>query len=219
MPRKKLIRFEENATRKNVLEPGKPLYETIKGNWQPEYFHNDHPIVAELGCGRGEYTNGLAMQIPGKNFVGVDVKGERLWQGSVVAETQKLQNVAFLRTSIQQLDDFFVPGELSEIWLTFPDPRPRDRDERHRLTHPRFLEIYRKLLIPGAWVHLKTDNQILFDYTLQVLREQPVKDLRSTTDLYQSDLISYHYGIKTRYELKYAAAGMKINYLQFKFES
>jgi tRNA (guanine-N7-)-methyltransferase len=217
MARKKLIRFQENSEKNNLLEPGKPLYETIKGNWNKTYFGNDHPIVVELACGRGEYTTGLAAQIPGRNFIGVDVKGDRLWKGAVIAETQELKNVAFLRTQIEQLDNFFAPGEICEIWITFPDPRPKDRDDRRRLTHAKFLELYKPLLAPGGLVHLKTDNVELFEYTLQVLKEFGVKDLRSTNDVYHSELLSFHYGIKTRYEQKYASEGIKINYLQFRF--
>jgi tRNA (guanine-N7-)-methyltransferase len=173
--------------------------------------------VVELACGRGEYTTGLAAQIPGRNFVGVDIKGDRLWKGAVIAETQALRNVAFLRTQIEQLENFFSPGEIAEIWITFPDPRPKDRDDRRRLTHAKFLQLYKQLIAPDGLVHLKTDNTELFEFTLQVLNEFGVKDLKFTKDLYHSDLLSYHYGIKTRYEQKYAAEGILINYLQFRF--
>jgi tRNA (guanine-N7-)-methyltransferase len=217
MARKKLIRFQENAEKNNLLEPGKPLYDTIKGNWNKTYFSNDHPIVVELACGRGEYTTGLAAQIPGRNFIGVDVKGDRLWKGAVIAESQELRNVAFLRTQIEQLENFFATGEICEIWITFPDPRPKDRDDKRRLTHPRFLQLYKQLIAPSGLVHLKTDNAELFDYTLQVVKEFGVKDLHFTNDLYHSELLSFHYGIKTRYEQKYASEGIKINYLQFSF--
>jgi tRNA (guanine-N7-)-methyltransferase len=217
MARKKLIRFQENTEKHNLLEPGKPLYETIKGNWHKQYFKNDHPIVVELACGRGEYTTGLAAQIPSKNFIGVDVKGDRLWKGAVVAESQGLQQVAFLRTQIQQLDNFFAPGEICEIWITFPDPRPKERDDKRRLTHPKFLQLYQKLLAPDGLVHLKTDNAGLFEYSLQALKDFGVRDLRFTQDLYHSDLLGYHYGIKTRYEMKYVSEGVNINYLQFRF--
>lgn len=218
MARKKLIRFQENTEKPNLLEPGKPLYETIKGNWLTAYFKNEYPIVVELACGRGEYTTGLAAQIPSKNFIGVDVKGDRLWKGAVVAESQGLQQVAFLRTQIQQLDNFFAPGEISEIWITFPDPRPKERDDKRRLTHPKFLQLYQQLLTPDGLVHLKTDNADLFDYSLQALKEFGVRDLQFTQDLYHSELMTYHYGIKTKYEQKYASEGVKINYLQFRFK-
>jgi tRNA (guanine-N7-)-methyltransferase len=218
MARKKLIRFQENTEKPNLLEPGKPLYETIKGNWNTAYFKNEYHIVVELACGRGEYTTGLAALIPSKNFVGVDVKGDRLWKGAVVAESQGLQQVAFLRTQIQQLDNFFAPGEISEIWITFPDPRPKDRDDKRRLTHPKFLQLYQQLVTPDGLVHLKTDNADLFAFSLQALKEFGVRDLQFTEDLYHSELMTYHYGIKTKYEQKYASAGVKINYLQFRFK-
>lgn len=217
MPRKKLIRFQENTEKQNLLEPGKPLYDAIKGNWNKEYFHNTNPIVVELACGRGEYTTGLAVQIPSKNFIGVDVKGDRLWKGSVIAESQGLKHVAFLRTQVELLDNFFVPGEVAEIWITFPDPRPKERDEKRRLTYPRFLEMYKRVLVPGGLVHLKTDNKDLFDYSLETIKTFGARDLNYTYDLYHSDLFTFHYGIKTRYEQKYTAEGVSINYLQFKF--
>lgn len=217
MGRKKLIRFEENTEKQNLLEPGKPLYETIKGQWHTAYFQNTNPIVLELACGRGEYTTGLAAIIPSRNFVGVDVKGDRLWKGAVVAESQGLTNVAFLRAQVELLENFFVAGEAAEIWITFPDPREKDRHEKRRLTHPRYLTVYKNILGPDKLIHFKTDNADLFEYTLQVLKEQPVKDVLYTHDLYHSDLTRFHYGIKTRYEQKYVADGLNIHYLQFKF--
>lgn len=217
MGRKKLIRFQENTEKENLLEPGKPLYETIKGQWQSAYFGNTQPIVLELACGRGEYATGLAALVPSKNYVGVDVKGDRLWKGAVIAESQGLGNVAFLRAQIELLEEFFAPSEATEIWITFPDPRAKDRHEKRRLTHPRYMNIYRHILGPDKLIHLKTDNAALFEYTLQVLKEQPVKDLAYTHDLYTSNLTGFHYGIKTRYEQKYVADGRNIHYLQFQF--
>jgi tRNA (guanine-N7-)-methyltransferase len=217
MPRRKLQRFQENADRTNIIEPGKPLYEQIKGNWHQAYFQNQYPITVELGCGRGEYTTGLAPHFPYKNFVGVDVKGDRIWKGSVVAETQQLKNVAFLRTYITQLDKFFAPGEIGEIWIPFPDPRPRDSDDKRRLTHPRFLSLYRQLLMPEGIVHFKTDDADLFEFTLGILKEQPIKDFLCTHNLYESNLMHYHFGIQTRFEQKFVQKGRTIHYLQFKF--
>ncbi len=135
MSRRKLAKFEENRLRDNVIEPGKPLYETIKGNWNESYFKNNHPITLELACGRGEYSIGLARKFPEGNFIGVDLKGDRIWKGSGIAIEEGLENVAFLRTQIQWLEKYFAPEEASEIWITFPDPRPKDRDEKHRLTN------------------------------------------------------------------------------------
>ena len=200
-----------------MIQPGKPLFDTIKGHWRADYFGNQGEVVLELACGRGEYTVGLAPIYPERNFIGVDIKGDRIWKGSSQAEELELKNVAFLRTQIQLLEDFFSPGEVDEIWIVFPDPRPKGRDEHRRLTHPRFLEIYRKILKTGGLVHLKTDNTVLFDYSLEVIPEFPgVADFRFTQDLYGSDFIGLHHDITTRYELMFQGKGEVIKYLQFK---
>ncbi|SDM30176.1 tRNA (guanine-N7-)-methyltransferase [Catalinimonas alkaloidigena] len=217
MGRNKQQRFAANQANSNVLEAGKPLYETIKGQWHATQFKNEHPLVVELACGRGEYTVGLAREFPEKNFVGVDIKGARIWKGSTIAMQEGLDNVAFLRTRIEGLESFFAPGELREIWITFPDPRPRDRDIKRRLTSPRFLEMYRRLLPAEGWIHLKTDNAPLFDYTLEVLAETAIKDLVHTHDLYNSPYAADHKGIKTRYEEMFLAQGLPIHYLRFRF--
>ena len=216
--RSKLQRFKENFERDNVIEPGKPIYEEIKGQWNERYFHNDHPIVFELGCGNGEYTVGLATHFPEKNFVGVDVKGTRIWRGSKDAIDQGLSNAAFLRTQILQIENFVAPGEVSEIWITFPDPRPRKRDIKRRLTSPRFMDIYRRLIREDGLIHLKTDNTALFEYSLEVLQnEVPHKNLEYTSDLYSTELLKDHFGITTRYEKMFMEAGEKIKYLRFNF--
>ncbi len=217
MARQKQVRFEENKQNRNVIEPGKALYESIQGHWNETYFENEHPIVVELACGRGEYTVGLAEVFPQKNFIGVDIKGARIWKGSTYAVQQGLHNVAFLRTQIETLETFFKQGEIDELWITFPDPRPKDRDEKKRLTYPRFLDMYRSILKPGGIVHLKTDNVDLFEYTLEVLKSQPIKDLVYTKDLYNSQHADDHKGIKTRFEKKYLDLGQPINYLRFSF--
>ena len=215
--RKKLQRFADNAARENVIEPGKPLYEMVKGQWRTAYFHNPGELVLELGCGRGAYTLGLAQQFPSKNFVGVDIKGARIWAGSTDAVQQGLQQVGFLRTKIEHLAQFFAPQEVSEIYIPFPDPRPRDRDIKRRLTSPRMLAIYRELLQPGGWVHLKTDNEALFQYTLETLATEPITDLVYTSDLYQSEWLATHHSIQTDYEKKFLAQGITIKYLRFAF--
>lgn len=217
--RKKLQQFADNAVRANVIEPGKPLYETIRGQWRDTYFRNPAELVLELGCGKGAYTLGLAQQFPAKNFVGVDIKGSRLWTGSTAALQQDLQQVAFLRTQIEHLAQFFAPQEVSEIYIPFPDPRPRDRDIKRRLTSPRMLAIYRQLLQPGGWVHLKTDSDALFHFTLEVLASQPITGLVYTEDLYQSDWLADHHGIQTPYEQQFLAQGATIKYLRFAFTS
>lgn len=216
--RKKLRRFEENAQRRNVVEPGKPLFETIKGKWKEKQFKNDNPITLELACGRGEYTVGLAQHSNASNFIGIDIKGDRIWKGSSHADTLGLEHVAFLRTKIHDLLNFFAPGEVSEIWLTFPDPRPRDRDIKRRLTNPRFLDMYKEVLEPEGWYRFKTDNTGLFEYTLEVLaKRNDIRDLEFTKDLYNSPLNAEHFGIKTKYEKMFSEAGEKIKYLKFRF--
>ncbi len=219
MGRKKLPRFADNEKALNVVQPGKPLYESIKGKWSSDFFKNEKPIVLELGCGRGEYTVGLAKHFPHKNFIGIDIKGSRIWKGSQVAIQENLENVGFLRTYIQNIHEFFAPDEVSEIWITFPDPRPRESDERRRMTHPRFLQMYQQLIKPEGIIHLKTDNRPLFDYTLEVLKGLNTKDLEYTFDLYGSSLNEAHLGIKTTYEAKFTALGYDINYLKFRFKS
>ena len=214
----KLERFRENTERRNVIEPGKPVFDQIKGKWQAVHFENDHPITVEMGCGRGEYTVGLGRLFPQRNFVGVDVKGSRIWKGSSTADAEGLNNVAFLRIRILDIDKYFAAGETDEIWVTFPDPRPKDRDVKRRLTSPRFLDLYKKILKKGGKVHLKTDNQAFFEYSLEVLKERKdIEGLTYTFDLYQSDLLSLHHGLQTRYEQKFVAEGKTIKYLQFVF--
>jgi tRNA (guanine-N7-)-methyltransferase len=215
--RKKLIRFNENANRFNIIQPADPRASSIKGNWHNSIFKNDNPIVLELACGKGEYTTGLAKVYPDKNFIGVDIKGSRIWYGSTYAMENNLKNVAFLRSLIHHLDVFFNPGEVSEIWITFPDPRPKTGDAKRRLTHPRFLELYRKVLVKGGLVHLKTDNTPLFEFSLETLEKYPtVSDLIFTHDLYQSPMNEEHFGIKTYYEAKFHAEGENIKYLKFR---
>ncbi|MDA0194892.1 MAG: tRNA (guanosine(46)-N7)-methyltransferase TrmB [Bacteroidetes bacterium] len=216
--RRKLERFEENYRRDNVVEQGKELFNKIKGCWK-EKFKNENPIVIELGCGYGEYTIGLARQFPEKNFIGIDRKGARIWKGSKTAEEEGLMNVAFLRTHVLELENFFDECEISEIWITFPDPRSRSRDERRRLTNPRFLNIYRHLIQPQGIVHLKTDSTELFEYSLNVLNTQmKVEQLFSTTDLYGTGLHEESFGIQTRFEQMFLQNGETIKYLRFNFK-
>ena len=214
----KLKRFSVIAKRDNVLERGKDLFEKIKGNWDELYFRNGRPITVELACGRGEYSVGLAARFPERNFIGVDMKGDRLWKGSTLAVEQSLTNVGFLRTQILDIETLFAPGEIDEIWLTFPDPRPKKRDVKRRLTSTRFMDTYKKLLKPGQYFRLKTDNTPLFDYTLQELGwRNDIEDLKFTHDLYDSELREECFDIKTRYEEMFAAKGEKIKYLRFRF--
>lgn len=218
MSRQKLKRFAENAASENVIEPGKEIFKSIKGKWHSDYFKNDFPITLELACGQGEYTIGLAQMCIDRNFIGIDIKGSRLWKGSTLAQEWGLKNVAFLRTVIQNLENFFAPGEVSEIWITFPDPRPKNRDTRRRLTYPRFLEMYKKILKPGGIVHLKTDSRELMDFTLEVLDKYKIQPLQQTFDLYREPYFSEtHHDIKTKYERVYLSEDKPINYLSFRF--
>ena len=213
MPRLKLQRFQQNAEAPNVIERGKPLYETIKSRWHTDYFRNDNPIVLELACGKGEYTIGLAEACPDKNFIGIDLKGDRIARGSQQALERGLANVAFVRTDIRYLDEFFGEGEIAEIWVTFPDPHPGLKHNKHRLTHPWFLHLYKQLLIPGGTLHLKTDNRELFEYSLQTLIDEDFHTLLFTNDLYNSHLYNMHNNINTTYETIFYALGFSINYI------
>ena len=219
--RQKLIRFEANKLRKNIIEPGKPLFDQIKGKWNQLYFNNENPIVIELGCGNGEYTVGLAEKDPDRNYIGIDVKGDRIHVGSSYAMENNLDNVGFLRTSVHQLENFFEENEVAEIWITFPDPRPKDREERRRLTYPRFMDIYRKILSEDGVVKLKTDNTGFFEYTLDLLQQGIVKNkaLSYTKDLDNSKMNEEHFGIETKYERIWKERGSRIKYLKFQFEN
>jgi|TARA_B110000305_G_scaffold69238_1_gene77732 tRNA (guanine-N7-)-methyltransferase len=218
--RQKKRRFEENKLRPNLVESGKDFYDEIKGKWHLKVFTDQQPIVLELGCGKGEYTLGLAQAFPNRNHIGVDIKGDRLWVGSGIALREGIQNAAFLRTQIQFLEHFFKKGEIEEIWVTFPDPRPKEKDDKRRLTAPRFLAIYQNLLKPDGWLKFKTDNTELFNYTLELINKNriSVKNLAFTHDLYNSEYVFEHYEIKTKYERKFAALGETIKYLKFQFQ-
>lgn len=218
MKRKK-ERFKIVEERANVIEPTKDIFTKIRGRWHEEYFKNNNPITVELACGRGEYTVGLAALFPDKNFIGVDIKGERIWKGSTIAVEQNLTNVAFLRTPILNIENFFDIGEIDEVWITFPDPRPRKRDVKRRLTNARYLEIYKRLTKAGSYIRLKTDNTPLFDYSLEEIRPRTdVDDFEFTHDLYESALRHECFDIKTKYEEVFTGKGEKIKYVRFKFK-
>lgn len=217
--RKKQQRFNDNKVNRNVIEPGKDIFEKIKGKWHSDFFQNENEIVLELACGRGEYSTGLGAIYPNRNYIGIDIKGNRIWVGSKKARLEGLDNVAFLRTQIDHLEKFFEPGEINEIWIVFPDPRPKSSDEHRRLTSPKYLEIYKKLLAPGSLIHLKTDNTCLFDYTLTLLESRTdIQDLEYTWELYKSAFAEDHHGIKTKYEHQFSEQGHEIKYLKFRFK-
>ncbi|GAB3338172.1 tRNA (guanosine(46)-N7)-methyltransferase TrmB [Larkinella ripae] len=216
MSRNKLARFEHNRLSDNVLEPGKELFETIKGRWRDVYFGNDHPLVIELGCGRGEYTVGLARHYPQLNFIGIDRKGDRIAQGSQQAIQLGLQNVAFLRTDAFRLPDFFGHQEVNEIWITFPDPQPRISQIKNRLTDARYLDLYRQILAVEGTLHLKTDHDDFFDFSIKTLTGHGFQELITTRDLYASEMNDLHLGIKTKYEEIFTRKGFSIKYLKCK---
>lgn len=214
--RKKALRFEEIKLSKNVLEESKELYGTIKGRWNEVFFNNSHPIVLEIGCGKGEYTVGLAEEFPNKNFIGIDIKGDRIAVGSKRAQEKGLINVGFLRAKIQSIEMFFDENEVDEIWITFPDPHVLASGIRRRLTNERFLSYYQFILKQEGTLHLKTDSESFFDYSLQSIIRFGGNELEHTRDLYQSPLNILHHGIKTRFETIFTNKGFLINYLHCK---
>lgn len=216
MGKDKLKRFAEISTFKNVLQ----LQEghTLKGKWCEQYFENDNPIVLELACGKGEYAVEMARFFPEKNFIGIDYKGNRIWRGAKTALEESVNNVAFLRIQIEQILEYFDPDEVSEIWITFPDPQPQLGREKKRLTSPRFLVCYRNILKLGGFVHLKTDDDTLYTYTLAKIVEHNLKLHIATTDLYHSEYTNDILSIKTYYEKKYLQNNKNINYLKFSFD-
>lgn len=222
----KLQKFEENRSFDNlfqysyerIMEEGFPL----RGKWHSDFFHNDHPIVLELGCGKGEYTVGLARAHRDVNYIGIDIKGARMWRGLTQAREEGLPNVAFIRARIDQIAHFFAPDEVSEIWVTFPDPHPGEgeRNARHRLTSPEFLERYRQIVRPDGILNLKTDSPIMYEFTLhEVIEKQGLPLLYATDDLYANNDDLEVKSIRTFYEQMWLDQGLKIKYLKFKINS
>lgn len=214
MSRRKTAKYNLAIALDNVIQSPKPIFGTLAGKWKSQYFNNTHSLVLELGCGRGEYTNGLGKLFPDMNFVGVDVKGDRLAQGGRAASELELKNTAFLRIHMQEIDEHFAENEVDEIWITFPDPRLRDRDEKRRLTFHTFLNRYKKILKPGGIVHLKTDSLPFFEFSEGSLVENGWDVKVKTTDLYTSEWMDDHFGIKTRFEEMFYEKGFNINYLR-----
>ncbi len=216
MGKDKLRRFAEIDTFSNVLQldAGKEL----KGQWANGFFKNDNLVVLELACGKGEYSVNLARMFPQKNFIGIDYKGNRIWRGAKTALEENVNNVAFLRIQIENILDYFAPGEVDEIWITFPDPQPQLSREKKRLTSPRFLEKYMGILKPGGFINLKTDNDGLHAYTAEKIGELDMRVHVKTEDLYHSPYADEVLSIKTYYEKKYLTDNKNINYLRFSFE-
>ena len=222
MSKGKLAKFADMEKYENVFQYPFSVVEHVpfdmQGRWREDYFHNDHPIVLELGCGKGEYTVGLARMFPDINFIGVDIKGARMWTGATQALNEGLGNVAFLRTNIEIIERFFSPGEVQEIWLTFSDPQMKN--PRKRLSSTTFLERYRKFLVDGGVVHLKTDSNFLFTYTTLLVEKNNLPVLWRTEDLYHDDgmddatrqILSIH----TYYENMWIERGLNIKYMKFR---
>jgi tRNA (guanine-N7-)-methyltransferase len=220
MPKRKMQRFAELETFGNVHQP--KLNDIInsdykyKGKWATDYFKNSNPVILELACGKGEYTIGLAEKHPEINFIGIDIKGERIWKGSKVSIEKNLTNVAFLRSRIEYISQLFAKDEISEIWITFPDPQPKKPNTKKRLTSHQFIIRYKGILKPDGIIHLKTDNAELFDYTLETIEEGKHELLFKTHDLYSSEINDDILSIQTYYEQIFSEQGYKICYLNFR---
>jgi tRNA (guanine-N7-)-methyltransferase len=216
----KLSKFEEMKTFNNVFQPSfEEVFHKdhrLKNQWAKMYFGNENPIVLELGCGKGEYALGLARRFPERNFIGVDIKGARIWTGAKEAHEANIPNVAFLRTRIEFIDSFFGPAEVEEIWLTFPDPQLKKRRNKKRLTAPRFMNIYRGFLKDGGLIHLKTDNAVLYHYTKDLVHYNELQLEYATEDLHQTGKAEIAGGIMTFYEDQFVSRGMPIHYMRFR---
>ncbi len=217
MGKNKLKKFAEMETFDNVFQYPFAVVERdgfpLKGRWKSDFFKNDNPIVLELGCGKGEYAVGLARRFPEKNYIGVDIKGARMWTGAKSAVKEGISNVAFLRTNIELITRFFEPGEVSEIWITFPDPQMKK--VRKRLTSSRFLDLYREILVADGIVHLKTDSPFLYTYTDALVKLNNMPTEVNTSDLYHSDIVDDILEIKTFYEQQWLDRGLTIKYIKF----
>ncbi len=209
MGQKKLIRFEAIKSFPNVLQ----YPEGMQGKWN-EFFKNNHPLTLELACGKGEYTVGLARLYPQRNFIGIDLKGNRIYIGAKTCLAEGIGNAAFLRTQIDKIEQYFSPGEVSEIWLTFPDPQLRISRAKKRLTHPKFLRLYQQILSPGGCIHLKTDSPVLYRFTKMVIAMYGLQLLEDIGNLYEQP-VSAELAIKTHYEGLDIAQSNRIHYLRF----
>ncbi len=218
MSKNKLAKYAEIGAFENVIEaPYRQLNNedfSLKGNWAAHVFGNQNPVILELGCGKGEYTVQLGEKYPGINFIGIDIKGARLHTGAKQALAKELKNVAFLRTNIEAIHRFFAHGEISEIWLTFPDPQMKKTSRR--LTSSFFLERYRQILVPDGIIHLKTDSNFQFTYSSELAHLNEFEILAETRDLYESDFLNDLLQIKTFYEKQWLDRGIKIKYIAFK---
>lgn len=220
MVKRKLTRFAEVETFNHVVQP--PFNEVLnkdyqfKGKWSNDFFKNENPIILELGCGKGEYTVGMARQNPNINFLGIDIKGARIWSGAKTAQLENLYNVGFLRTRVDFVNSFFDLDEIQEIWITFPDPQPKKYYKR--LTSTRFLDYYKKIIQSNGFIHLKTDNTDLYQYTKRVIVKNKLELITDINDLYNTIIDDPVLSIKTFYEEQFLNEGKLIHYLKFKLK-
>lgn len=220
MGKGKIKRFRQIAEYSHVIEPEVKEFvsvdHSIKGKWRSDFFKNENPIVLELGCGKGEYSVGLARLYPQRNFIGVDIKGARIWRGATDSIAEQLTNVGFLRTRIELINSFFVEDEVEEIWITFPDPQMKKNRAKKRLTSSRFLGFYQKMLKDNGIVNLKTDSTFLYEYTVAVAELNQLELMRKTDNLYAENWADEILNIQTHYERLHIDDGDTINYIQFK---
>lgn len=224
--KRKLEHFAEMKGFPHVFEPNtEEVFRAdykMKGRWREDFFRNEHPLVLELACGKGEYSVGLASIFPEKNFIGIDIKGARMWRGAKDSLEKEMKNIAFLRTRIEFIEGCFAPNEVDEIWITFPDPQPKDKQEKKRLTGPLFIDRYRKFLKNDGCIHLKTDNNFFYNYSLDQVKEQGYTLEENTDDLYgghihsMDDRMQQILRIKTHYEKIFSEKGHKIHYLRLR---
>jgi tRNA (guanine-N7-)-methyltransferase len=219
----KLKRFKENESFQNVVEPTREEVTSgdfkWKGNWNKDFFKNDNPIILELGCGKGEYSVGLAERFPNKNFVGIDLKGARFWRGAKTAVENGLHNVGFLRTQIELIEYCFAENEVDEIWITFPDPQIKYKRTKHRMTNSEFLQRYKKILKPDGIMNLKTDSEFMHGYTLGLLHGEGHEVIYANHNVYKNEgSPAVVTAIQTFYEKQYLAKDKAITYIQFKIK-
>ena len=219
MGKDKLRRFRENLTFECFVQPEFDEVfhrdHPLKGNWNRDFFRNDNPIVLELGCGKGEYTVALAEHDPSRNYIGIDIKGARMWRGAKSVTERKIANAGFLRTRVEFINGLFAENEVDEIWITFPDPQLKSRRAKKRLTSPLFLEYYARLLKPAGWINLKTDSQHLYRYTGEVIRRCGLRCAVSNPDIYGTGYADKVLSIKTAYEQMFLDRGLPITYTRF----
>ncbi len=219
----KLKRFKENETFTNVFQPTREEVVgnefPLRGKWNSEFFKNDNPIVLELGCGKGEYSVGLAERFPEKNFIGIDIKGARFWRGAKTAVESGMNNVAFVRTQIELINHIFAENEVSEIWITFPDPQIKYKRTKHRMTNAEFLERYKKILKPSGLMHLKTDSEFMHGYTLGLLHGLGHEVIYANHNIYKNEGAPAEViGIQTFYESQYLEVNKPITYIKFRIK-